>query len=92
MLVTFLSAYLWPGEERPARGKHVLEALNPEHERGDLYLLNEAVHVYPHADELVAEAREAGLEARDVFRDQRAYDRASGQVRGYAVLRRPESP
>ncbi|MSR63736.1 MAG: methyltransferase domain-containing protein [Planctomycetes bacterium] len=88
VLVTFLSAYLWPGEERAARGKHVLEALNPEHERGDLYLLNEAVHVYPHADELLAEAREAGLEAQDVYRDQRAYDRASGQVRGYAVLRR----
>jgi len=92
VFVTFLSAYLWPGEERPAGGKHLLEALNPEHERGDLYLLNEAVHVYPHADELVGEAREAGLEALDVFRDQRTYDRAAGQVRGYAVLRRPERP
>jgi hypothetical protein len=49
------------------------------------------VHVLPHADELAAEARAAGLEPVEIFRDQRAYDRAAGQVRGYAVLKRPET-
>src|SRR5262245_40436331 len=90
VLVTFLSAYVWPGEGPPPPGKHVLEALNPEHERGDRYLLNESIHVFPHHDDVSAEAREAGLETVELFRDQRAYDRPAGQVRGYAVLRRHE--
>jgi SAM-dependent methyltransferase len=89
VLVTFLAAYRWPGEE-PAAGKHVLEALNPEHERGDLYLLNEAIHVFPRDEDVAEEGDEAGLETVELFRDQRAYDRPAGQVRGYAVLRRPE--
>jgi len=90
VLVTFLSAYQWPGKGPPPAGKHVLEALNPEHERGDLYLLNESIHVFPRDEDVSAEAREASLETVDLFRDQRAYDRPAGQVRGYAVLRRPE--
>lgn len=88
VLVTFLAAYRWPGDE-PGPGKHVLEALNPAHERGDLYLLNEAIHVFPREEDIAEEAREAGLETLELFRDQRAYDRPSGQVRGYAVLGRP---
>lgn len=92
VLVTFLSAYQWPGEGPPPPGKHVLEALNPEHERGDLYMLNEAIHVFPADEDVSAEARAAELETLDLFRDQRAYDRPAGQVRGYAVLRRPAGP
>jgi SAM-dependent methyltransferase len=90
VLVTFLSAYVWPGKDPAPPGKHVLEALNPEHERGDVYLLNESIHVFPRDDDVSAEAREAGLETVELFRDQRAYDRPAGQVRGYSVLRRPE--
>jgi SAM-dependent methyltransferase len=89
VLVTVLAAYRWPGEGPEPAGKHVLEALNPEHERGDLYLLNESVHVFPRDGDVADEAREAGLETVELFRDQRAYDRPAGQVRGYAVLRRP---
>ncbi len=89
VLVTFLSAYVHPHEEPAPGGKHVLEAMNPDHERGDLYLLNEAVHVFPRGEDVAEEAAEAGLETVDLFRDQRAYDRPAGQVRGYAVLRRP---
>ncbi len=90
VLVTFLSAYQWPGTSPPPSGKHVLEALNPEHQRGDLYLLNEAIHVFPRDEDVSAEARAAQLETLDLARDQRAYDRPAGQVRGYAVLRRPD--
>jgi ubiquinone/menaquinone biosynthesis C-methylase UbiE len=90
VLVTFLSSYVLPGAEVDAGGKHLLESLNRDHERGDLYLLNEAIHVFPRGEDLIEEAREAGLACVDLFRDQRAYDRSSGQVRGYAVLRRPE--
>jgi SAM-dependent methyltransferase len=90
VLVTFLSAYQWPGEGPPPAGKHVLEALNPEHERGDLYLLNEAIHVFPRDEDVSAEASEARFETLELFRDQRAYDRPAGQVRGFAVLRRRE--
>lgn len=89
VMLTFLSTYLRPGEEPAPPGKHFLEALNRDHERGDLYLLNEAVHIFPRGEDIAAEAAEAGLETVEIFRDQRAYDRASGQVRGYAVLRRP---
>jgi SAM-dependent methyltransferase len=91
VLVTFLSAYRRPGENLP-RGKHLLEAMNPDHERGDFYLWNEAVHVFPRGEDVSDEAREAGLETVELFRDQRAYDRSSGQARGYAVLRRPREP
>jgi SAM-dependent methyltransferase len=90
VLVTFLSAYRRPGED-PPRGKHLLEAMNPDHERGDFYLLNEAVHLFPRGEDVADEAREAGLETVELFRDQRAYDRSSGQARGYAVLRLPPS-
>jgi SAM-dependent methyltransferase len=89
VLATFLSAYVPPGELPAPRGKRLLETLNPEHELGDVYLVNEAVHIFPQADDVAEEARLAGLEPVDVFRDQRAYDRASGHVRGFAVLRRP---
>jgi SAM-dependent methyltransferase len=89
VLVTFLAAYRWPGEPPRAHGASFLEALNPEHEAGDTYLLNEAIHVFPEDADVAAEARLAGLETVELFRDQRAYDRPAGQVRGYAVLRRP---
>jgi SAM-dependent methyltransferase len=89
VLVTFLSAYRSPGEPPPPRARTFWQAVNPEHEPGDLFLLNESVHVFPIADDLVSEAREAGLEVEHLFRDQRAYDRAEGRVRGYAILRRP---
>lgn len=90
VFVTFLAAYRWPGEDDAPGGKHFLEALNPEHERGDLYLLNESIHVFPRDEDLCAEAAAAGLTTVELFRDQRAYDRPTGQVRGYAVLRRTE--
>ncbi|HEX6886287.1 MAG TPA: class I SAM-dependent methyltransferase [Planctomycetota bacterium] len=89
VLLTYLVAYRWPGAGATARGKHLLEALNPEHERGDQYLLNESIHVFPQDEDVASEARAAGLEVVELFRDQRAYDRPAGQVRGYAVLRRP---
>jgi 2-polyprenyl-3-methyl-5-hydroxy-6-metoxy-1,4-benzoquinol methylase len=89
VFLTFLSAYVAPGVLPMPRGKRFLEAMNPDHQHGDIYLVNEAVHIFPRAGDIANEARVAGLETLDVFRDQRAYDRASGQVRGYAVLRRP---
>jgi hypothetical protein len=89
VLVTFLSAYAPPGAPPPAPGKTFLEALNPEHERGDAFLLNEVVHVFPRAGDVAAEAREAGLVPLHVARDQRAYDRAPGRVKSYAVLEKP---
>ena len=87
VLVTFLSAYRGADQAPPARGGF-WQAVNPDHEPGDLYLVNEAVHVYPSSEDLCAEAREAGLEVVAVHRDQRAYDRADGRVRGYAIFRR----
>ena len=45
------------------------------------------MHVFPHTDDLVREVRDAGLVCEHVYRDQRAYHRTEGQVRGYAVLR-----
>jgi SAM-dependent methyltransferase len=89
VLVTFLSAYVPPGELPVPRGKRFLETLSPDHELGDVYLVNEAVHIFPQAADVAEEARLAGLETLDLFRDQRAYDRASGHVRGFAVLCRP---
>jgi len=92
VLLTFLSAYLAPedaGEPAPARG--FWSAITPDHEPGDLYLLNEAVHVFPRGEDVSEEARAAGLEVLELWRDQRAYDRADGKVRGYAILRRPPS-
>ena len=90
VLVTFLSAYVPPaagGPAPPAPNAGPWSALNPEHEPGDTYLLNETVHVYPRGADLAGEARAAGLEVEALHRDQRAYDRAAGRVRGYAVLR-----
>jgi hypothetical protein len=89
VLVTFLSAYAAPDAPPPAPGKTFLEALNPEHERGDVFLLNEVVHVFPSAEHVAAEARDAGLVPLFVGRDQRAYDRAPGRVKSYAVLEKP---
>jgi ubiquinone/menaquinone biosynthesis C-methylase UbiE len=86
VLLTFLSDYVAPGSPPPSRRTTFLQAINPTHEPGDLYLLNEAVHNFPHPDLLAGEAREAGFEVADIWRDQRAYDRTRGQVRGYAVL------
>ena len=86
--ITFLSAYVKPGmpEEPPVRS--LLGAINPEHEQGDEFLLNEVVHVFPRASDIEDEAIAAGLEVEALHRDQRAYDRAQGRVRGYAVLRK----
>jgi SAM-dependent methyltransferase len=89
VLLTFLAAYHWPGDNVRAPGKHWLEAMNPDHERGDLYLLNEAIHVFPWDEDVAEEGKLAGLATVELYRDQRAYDRPLGQVRGYAVLRRP---
>lgn len=86
VLVTFLSDYVPPGSGPPPRAASVWTRINPDHEEGDLFLINEAVHVFPHASRLRAEARAAGFAVEHLFRDQRAYDRASRQVRGYAVL------
>lgn len=93
--VTFLSDYVPPGSAPPPRRASVLSAINPAHEPGDLFLLNEAVHIHPHPDLLAAEARDAGLAVVALWRDQRAYDRARGQVRGFVVLAAagpPEGP
>jgi SAM-dependent methyltransferase len=84
--LTFLSDYVPPGSPPPLPTPGALQAINPEHEIGDRYLLNEVVHVFPHPDRIAAEARAAGLRVKDLYRDQRAYDRATRQVRGYAVL------
>jgi SAM-dependent methyltransferase len=89
VLVTFLSAYRGQGAAPPPASPGFWRAVNPEHEPGDHYLLNETVHVYRCAAELCAESAEAGFEVEAVHRDQRAYDKADGLVRGYAVLRKP---
>jgi hypothetical protein len=86
LAVTFLSAYVPPGREDSSTAPARLKVVNPEHERGDTYLINETVHIYPRSSDLVREAREAGLRVKHLFRDQRAYDRQHGQVRGYAIL------
>ncbi len=89
VLLTCLSRYLEPGALPPLSVKSAVESLNPEHQTGDLLLLNEVIHVFQHPDELAAEAIEAGLRVVEIFRDQRAYDRAEGRVRSYAVFERP---
>jgi SAM-dependent methyltransferase len=89
LLVTFLSDYVPPNSTPPVEKGSVWSSINPSHQEGDLYLINEAVHIFPHPDRFEAEAREAGFKIDSLFRDQRAYDRATRQVRGYAVLVRP---
>lgn len=89
ILITFLSHYLRPGTPPPSRSKTFLEAVNPEHEDGDHFLLNEAVHIFPHPSRIGEEAERAGLRVTTLWRDQRSYDRSLNQVRGYAVLERP---
>ena len=89
VLLTFLSAYVDAGAPPPSASRGFWSAVNPEHQLGDLFLLNEAVHVFPRAQDLVGEATEARLEVEELYRDQRAYDRDNGKVRGYVVLRRP---
>jgi SAM-dependent methyltransferase len=89
LLVTFLSDYVRPDSAPPVEKGSVWSSINPSHQEGDLYLINEAVHIFPHPDRFEAEAREAGFQIDSLFRDQRAYDRATRQVRGYAVLVRP---
>lgn len=84
--LTFLSDYVRPGAPPPLRVPTLAQAIVADHEEGDLWLQNETVHVFPHPDDLVAEARRAGLLVETMFRDQRAYDRAARQVRGYALL------
>jgi SAM-dependent methyltransferase len=86
IVLTFLSDYVAPGSPPPLPAAGVLQAINRDHEAGDRYLLNEAVHVFPRADDVAAEAAAAGLAVKILFCDQRAYDRAARQVRGYAVL------
>ncbi len=87
--LTFLSDYAAPGTLPPLRVPDLKTAIGPDHEPGDLWLQNEAVHVFPHQADLVAEVHRAGLTVETLFRDQRAYDRATRQVRGYAVLALP---
>lgn len=87
VFVTFLSAYHPRGDPSPHRG--LLEAINPDHEDGDLMLEGEVVHVFRRLDELFGEVQEAGLEVETVTRDQRAHWRQEGRVPCCAVLRRP---
>lgn len=89
LMLTFLSDYVPPGSAPSPEVRGVWNGINPTHQEGDLYLFNEAIHVFPHPDRFETEAREAGFEVEELFRDQRAYDRATRQVRGYAVLVRP---
>ena len=89
LMLTFLSDYVRPGSAMPPQVGSLWSSINPAHQEGDRYLLNEAVHIFPHPDLLIAEAEDAGFEVQTLFRDQRAYDRATRQVRGYVVLRRP---
>jgi hypothetical protein len=70
----------------PPEVKGVGRAIDPDYQAGDLWLRNEAVHIFPHSEHVRAEAAEAGLRVTHLFRDQRAYDRATRQVRGYVVL------
>ncbi len=88
VLLTFLSAYRSPLDAPAPRAGGFWEAAYPEHEAGDLFLLNEAIHVFPSGEHLAEEARAAGFEVAALHRDQRAYDRSEGRVRGYAILRR----
>ncbi len=88
--VTFLSAYLPPGTLEPPPGRRLMESLNPDHQRGDLFLLNEPIHLFPHPNLARREFEDAGFKVIAMHRDQRAYERFSGQVRGYAVLQRPK--
>ena len=88
--MAFLSAYRAPGAPRPLGNRGFWQAINPDHERGDQFVLNEAVHLFPSGEDLAEEARAGGLEVDALERDQRAYDRAEGRVRGYAILQRPE--
>lgn len=91
ILGTFLSDYVPPGVGPNAPPREALHrAINPDHEPGDRFLLNETVHIYPHPEHLALEARAAGLEVVEIHRDQRAYDKTRGQVRGFAVFRKPE--
>lgn len=89
LALTFLSAYVPPGVPPPPRVRTFLEALSPEHEDGDRFLLNESVHVFPRASDVEDEAREAGFAVEALFRDQRAYDRFEGRVKGYALFCAP---
>jgi SAM-dependent methyltransferase len=89
VFVTFLSDYAPPGRSPPPATPSFWRAVNEDHERGDMFLRNEAVHVFPHGERIAAEARAAGLEVLEIFRDQRAYDRETRQVRGYAVMTVP---
>ena len=90
VLLTYNSAYVPPRELDPApQSGGFWSAVNAEHETGDEFLLNEVVHVFPRAEDLAREVLIAGLEVEALERDQRAYDRAGGRVRGYAILRRP---
>ncbi len=89
VLLTFLSRYLEAADLLPSTARTRLEAINPQHEDGDRFLVNEAIHVFRHPDEVEREAKEADLNVVEIFRDQRAYDRFEGRVRGYAVLERP---
>jgi hypothetical protein len=90
VLLTFLSDYVPPNvPPLPASGSHSRwTRINPQHELGDQWLLNEAVHIFPHPARLEAEASAAGFAIVEVFRDQRAYDQQTRQVKGYAVLER----
>lgn len=86
ILLTFLSAYHPPAADPPIHKPSWLKAINPDHEDGDLYLINEAVHIFPHTRDLCSEANQAGLAVQELYRDQRAYDRIKNQVRGYVIL------
>ena len=50
------------------------------------------LHVFAHPARFEEEVHEAGLRVETVWRDQRAYDRSRGQIRGYAILVAPHGP
>lgn len=84
--VTFLGDYADPREpKRTPKTGGFARRVNPDHDVGDLWMHNEAVHVYPTTEALLGEFEAAGLGAERVFRDQRAYDRRA-HIRGYATL------
>ncbi len=87
VMVTFLCEYAPPGSapHRP-RVSGIAQRINPDHEPGDLWLHNEAVHVYPSVEHVLDEGQAAGLEPEVVFKDQRAYDRRQ-HVKGYVTFR-----
>jgi hypothetical protein len=64
--VTFLGDYADPREpKRTPKTGGFARRVNPDHDVGDLWMRNEAVHVYPTTQALLGEFEAAGLRARN---------------------------